>query len=83
MLATPGHTKGSCCYYFENEKLLIAGDTIFEGSCGRTDLPTGSASQISNSLKNIIMALPDDVDIYPGHGGSTTVGDERKYNPFC
>lgn len=83
VIETPGHTKGSVCYYFEEDGILISGDTLFEGSCGRTDFPGGSAKEISNSLKNVLMKLPDDVQVYPGHGGSTTIGDERKYNPFC
>lgn len=83
MISTPGHTAGSACYYFEDEGILIAGDTLFAGSCGRTDLPTGSGSMIDRSLKEKLMKLPDEVKVYPGHGESTTIGHERKYNPFC
>lgn len=83
VISTPGHTKGSCCYYFENEKYLIAGDTLFAGSCGRFDLPTGSGGALSRSIKDKLMKLPDDVMVYPGHGEYSTIGDERKYNPFC
>lgn len=83
VIATPGHTAGSCCYYFEEDKVLISGDTLFEESVGRTDLPTGSGRDIKQSLSNILMKLPDDVKVYPGHGGSTTIGHERQYNPFC
>lgn len=83
LIGTPGHTKGSCCYYFEKDKILISGDTLFEGSVGRTDLPTGNGVTLSRSLKNKLMSLPEDVIVFPGHGGSTTIGDEKKYNPFC
>ena len=83
VIATPGHTQGSCCYYFENDKILVSGDTLFEGSVGRTDLPTGNGRTLINSLKNRLMVLPDDVNVFPGHGDSTTIGDEKKYNPFC
>lgn len=83
MLSTPGHTEGSCCYLFEDAGYLIAGDTLFAGSCGRTDLPTGSGGKLSRSLKDVLMKLPDDVKVYPGHGESTTIGFERENNPFC
>ena len=83
MLETPGHTIGSSCYYFEQEKLLICGDTLFAGSVGRTDLPTGSESSLIRSIKDKLMVLADDVKVYPGHGESTTIGEERMYNPFC
>ena len=83
MISTPGHTEGSCCYLFEDAGYLIAGDTLFAGSCGRTDLPTGSGGKLSRSLKDVLMKLPDDVKVYPGHGESTTIGFERENNPFC
>ncbi len=83
MIETPGHTAGSCCYYFEEEKLLLCGDTLFAGSVGRTDLPTGSKGMLDRSLREKLMVLPDDVKVYPGHGDFTTIGEERKYNPFC
>lgn len=83
MISTPGHTEGSCCYYFEEQGYLIAGDTLFAGSCGRTDLPTGSSGTISRSIKEKLMKLPDEVKLYPGHGEDSTIGHERKYNPFC
>ncbi len=82
VLATPGHTKGSCCYYFENEGVLISGDTLFEESVGRTDLPTGSMSELTHSIELKLADLPDDVAVYPGHGGQTTIGHEKEYNPF-
>ena len=82
VIATPGHTKGSCCYYFEEAKLLISGDTLFQDSVGRTDLPTGSMSQIVRSVREKLMPLPDEVIVYPGHGECTSIGHERKYNAF-
>ena len=82
LIATPGHTEGSCCYYLEDEKILISGDTLFAGSVGRTDLPTGSMKQLLSSIETKLMSLPDDVDVYPGHGEPTTIGYERKWNPF-
>lgn len=83
VIATPGHTIGSCCFYFEDEKLLISGDTLFLESVGRTDLPTGSMAKLGRSVKEKLMVLPEDVKVYPGHGDSTTIGHEKKYNPFC
>ncbi len=83
VLATPGHTIGSCCYYFEEDKLLISGDTLFLESVGRTDLPTGSMAKLNRSIKEKLAVLPEDVKVYPGHGDSTTIGHEMQYNPFC
>lgn len=82
MIHTPGHTKGSCCYYLKEEGVLFSGDTLFCGSVGRTDFPGGSASQIRNSLHRLLAALPDDTSVYPGHDTSTTIGYEKRYNPF-
>ena len=82
VIATPGHTAGSVCYYVESEGVLFAGDTMFQESVGRTDLPTGSSSQLIDSINDKIMCLPDETKVYPGHGDMTTVGHERKYNPF-
>ena len=82
VIFTPGHTSGGCCYYLENEKTLFSGDTLFAGSVGRTDLQTGSHAQLIASVKEKLMVLPDDVNVYPGHGESTSIGEERKYNPF-
>ncbi len=81
-ILTPGHTAGSACFYFEDDRLLISGDTLFEGSVGRTDLPTGNMGELVRSIKTKLMVLPDDVEVYPGHGGQTTIGEEKKYNPF-
>ena len=82
VLHTPGHTEGSICLYFPAEKTLIAGDTLFAGSIGRTDLPGGSYEKIIRSLHNQILALPDDTAVVPGHGPLTNIGDERDNNPF-
>lgn len=82
LIATPGHTAGSCCYYFEEDAKLISGDTLFCQSVGRTDLPTGSMSDIVRSIGEKLMVLPDDVKVYPGHGETTTIGFERENNPF-
>lgn len=82
VLFTPGHTKGGVCYYFEPEGALFSGDTIFQGSVGRSDFPTGSARTLSDSIKEKIFTLPDDIQIFPGHGDSTVVSYERQYNMF-
>lgn len=82
VIATPGHTADSCCYYFEEAGFLVCGDTIFLESVGRTDLPTGSGSTLDRSIRERIFTLPDSVQLYPGHGDSTTVEHEKKYNPF-
>jgi glyoxylase-like metal-dependent hydrolase (beta-lactamase superfamily II) len=82
ILHTPGHTEGSICLYFAPEKKLIAGDTLFAGSIGRTDLPGGDLKKIMRSLLDTVLALPDDTVVVPGHGKLTTIGDERESNPF-
>lgn len=82
VFSTPGHTADSCCYYFEEAGFMVCGDTIFEESVGRTDLPTGSGSSLEASVREKIFTLPDEVSLYPGHGNSTTVEHEKKYNPF-
>ena len=82
VLATPGHTAGSVCFYFKDDNILIAGDTLFEGSVGRTDFPTGSMKTLVDSINKKLMELPDNTRVYPGHGGTTTIGDERQNNPF-
>lgn len=79
IINTPGHTLGGVCYFVDNK--LFSGDTIFLGSVGRTDLPDGSYEQIKKSVKNVLEMFDDDVKIYPGHGDSTTVAYEKKYNP--
>jgi glyoxylase-like metal-dependent hydrolase (beta-lactamase superfamily II) len=82
VLATPGHTQGGVCFYFESLKLVIAGDTLFASSIGRTDLPGGDYSQIIHSIQSRLMVLPDDTKVITGHGPSTTIGIERRTNPF-
>ena len=82
VLHTPGHTEGSICLYFAAEKKLIAGDTLFAGSIGRTDLPGGSFDKIIRSLHEKVLALPDDTVVVPGHGPLTSIGEERESNPF-
>lgn len=83
VIATPGHTIGSCCYYVPEAGLLVAGDTLFAGSVGRTDFPTGSMSKLIRSIKEKLFVLPDETKVYPGHGEETTIGEEKQYNPFC
>jgi hydroxyacylglutathione hydrolase len=82
VIHTPGHTEGSVCLYFPAEKKLIAGDTLFAGSIGRTDLPGGSMEKIISSLHEKVLALPDETVVVPGHGPLTTIGEERESNPF-
>lgn len=82
VLHTPGHTPGSICLYESNEKVLFSGDTLFAGSVGRTDLPGGSWNTLLESIKERLLTLPDTVIVYPGHGPSSTIGDERIGNPF-
>lgn len=82
VIHTPGHTEGSVCLYFAAEKKLIAGDTLFAGSIGRTDLPGGSFEKILRSLHEKVLALPDETIVVPGHGPLTTIGEERESNPF-
>lgn len=82
VIATPGHTMGGIALYSAHEKILFTGDTIFQGSVGRTDLPSGNHSQLIRSITSRILTLPSDVKIYPGHGPATTVGYEKAHNPF-
>lgn len=82
VIHTPGHTEGSICLYFPAQKKLIAGDTLFAGSIGRTDLPGGDTQKIMRSLHNIVLSLPDETLVVPGHGELTTIGEERETNPF-
>lgn len=82
VMHTPGHTEGSSCLFFPEEKKLIAGDTLFAGSIGRTDLPGGNFDKIMRSLHEQLMSLPDETVVVPGHGPLTTIGQERESNPF-
>lgn len=83
VIHTPGHTKGGCCYYLEDEGVLFAGDTIFMESIGRTDLPTGNMKEILSSIREKILTLPDDTKILPGHGPATDVAYEAANNPYA
>jgi hydroxyacylglutathione hydrolase len=82
VIHTPGHTEGSVCLYFPAENKLLAGDTLFAGSIGRTDLPGGSFEKIIHSIHEKVLALPDETVVVPGHGSLTTIGEERENNPF-
>lgn len=83
MLHTPGHTHGSCCYYIPEEGILLSGDTLFAGSVGRMDFPTSSGRAMQASLQRLLSSLPEDTAVYPGHEGTTTIGHEKRYNPFA
>src|SRR5664279_896633 len=82
VIYTPGHTQGSVCLHFAPLKLLVAGDTLFAGSIGRTDLPGGNFDQLIDSIETRLLALPDETSVLPGHGPATTIGAERNHNPF-
>lgn len=82
VLHTPGHTPGGACYYFEKNKTLVSGDSLFCGSVGRTDFPKGSMSDLVRSLREKVLTLPRDTEVLPGHMMRTTIGKEIDYNPF-
>ncbi len=82
VLHTPGHTQGSSCLFIPEHKLLIAGDTLFAGSVGRTDLPGGNTRQLIQSVNDRLLTLPDETKVLPGHGPATSIGEERESNPF-
>jgi glyoxylase-like metal-dependent hydrolase (beta-lactamase superfamily II) len=82
VIHTPGHTQGSICLHFEPLKMVLAGDTLFAGSIGRTDLPGGNYEQILDSIQTRLLTLPGDTRVVPGHGPATSIGYERKANPF-
>jgi hydroxyacylglutathione hydrolase len=82
VLHTPGHTPGSISLYMPLESKVIAGDTLFEGSIGRTDLPGGDSGQIARSIRGKLYQLPEETIVVPGHGGNTTIGQEKRHNPF-
>ncbi len=82
VLHTPGHTQGSISLYIPAEEKLVAGDTLFLGSIGRTDLPGGDFEQIQRSIHTKLLALPDQTVVIPGHGENTTIGQEKQFNPF-
>lgn len=79
---TPGHSPASLCFYSEKDAFVIAGDVLFNGSIGRTDLPGGDYDTLINSVKTKLFTLPDNVKVWPGHGPATTVGFEKENNPF-
>ena len=81
-LFTPGHTPGEVCIYLEREKICVTGDVLFNESIGRTDLWGGNYDQLIDSIQNKLLSLPDDVEIYPGHGSMSTIGHEKQNNPF-
>ena len=81
-LYTPGHAPGHLAFYLESEGLVLSGDALFAGSVGRTDLFGGDMELLLRSINERLLALPDETRVYPGHGPQTTVGDERRYNPF-
>lgn len=83
VIATPGHTKGSCCYYFKEDGFLISGDTLFQESYGRTDFPTGSMSELARSIREKLFILPEETPVYSGHGEPTTIAHEKRYNPLA
>ncbi|MBP3594313.1 MAG: MBL fold metallo-hydrolase [Lachnospiraceae bacterium] len=82
VLSTPGHTEGSCCYYAKEDNILFSGDTLFQESVGRTDLPTGSAAKLVNSIRERLFVLPENTLVLSGHGDQTTIGEEKQYNPY-
>ncbi|MDD2979346.1 MAG: MBL fold metallo-hydrolase [Hespellia sp.] len=82
VIYTPGHTIGGCCFYVESEGVLFSGDTLFQASVGRSDLPTGSAGQLIRSIEERLMVLPEDTKVYPGHMEETSIAYEKAYNPF-
>jgi glyoxylase-like metal-dependent hydrolase (beta-lactamase superfamily II) len=83
VIATPGHTEGSVCYYMKEEDVLISGDTLFLESLGRTDFPTGDQLKIISSIRGKLFPLPGETMVYPGHGNVTTIGHEKSYNPVA
>lgn len=82
IIFAPGHSPAHLCFYSEADKFLIGGDVLFYRSIGRTDLPGGNHQQLINSIKTNIFVLPDDCEVYPGHGPSTNIGSEKQNNPF-
>lgn len=83
VIHTPGHTKGSCCFYFEEDQVLFSGDTLFMESIGRSDLPTGNGRELIQSLNEKVLVLPNEVKVFPGHGPATDIAYENANNPYC
>ncbi|MCH5223376.1 MAG: MBL fold metallo-hydrolase [Muribaculaceae bacterium] len=82
VISVPGHSKGSVALYDKKDGFLISGDALFQGSIGRTDLPGGNYSELITNINNRLLTLPDDTVVFPGHGPSTTIGREKRSNPF-
>lgn len=82
VIAVPGHSQGSVAFYDKADGFVIVGDALFKGSIGRTDLPGGDYDTLISSIKNRLFSLPDNTIVYPGHGDPTTIGDEKRLNPF-
>jgi len=82
VLYTPGHTPGHVCFYEPTQGVLFDGDVLFYRGVGRTDLPGGSYRQLFDSIQRVLLALPDSTRVYPGHGPATTIGDEKRLNPW-
>jgi glyoxylase-like metal-dependent hydrolase (beta-lactamase superfamily II) len=82
VLFAPGHSPGHVCFYCQSQGFVMGGDVLFQGSIGRTDLPGGSHAQLLDSIRTQLFTLPPDTIVYPGHGPATTVGEEKRSNPF-
>ena len=82
IIEVPGHTAGGICFYFQDSEILFCGDTLFEGSIGRSDLPTGNEEQLITNIKEKLLVLPEATKVYPGHGMATTIGEEKHGNYF-
>src|ERR1017187_3067413 len=82
VIEAPGHSPGSICFYCEKQNFIIGGDVLFQNSIGRTDLPGGSHESLVRNIKEKLFTLPDDVKVYPGHGPATTIGEEKRLNPY-
>lgn len=82
VLETPGHSQGSLSFYLRQSNFVVTGDTLFQGSIGRTDLPGGDYATLIGSIKQRLLTLPPETVVYPGHGDETTIGDETRYNPY-
>lgn len=83
VMHTPGHTQGSVCYYFPEQKILMSGDTLFCESYGRTDFPTSSARDMQKSVRRLLAELPEETAVYPGHQCSTSIDMEKRFNPLA
>lgn len=82
VLHTPGHSPGHVAFYLPDEGVIFSGDALFQNGIGRTDLPGGDYATLIASIRHKLLTLPDETVVYPGHGPATTIGAERKYNPF-